>query len=376
MVNLIKIKSDVSILNEVVSHKNPSKVYLPLYNNKSFRSNDYIYKNTVVNDYVCPVSGRVLETKGFVIDNKIVKTLVVENDFKENSKNKNKKVRVKSLNDLLSVLDNNYLDSIKRKIISIKRINNLVISSIDEEDEINELVRLSNNYDEVIDTIDNLRGVLGLDNVTLAVKSTDFKSIQNVKSIMGIYLNMHLSLVPDKYLISYKEFLCKYLNYNPLETLVLTTNEVYNIYLACNGHDIDEKYVSIYGTGIDKGIIVSTKLYCCVSELLNDLDITYDNKCVMYINGSLGGVRISNPEKTLITSSVNSIVINLEKRKENSECINCGACQKVCPYKINVKKCYMSNIKNCKCIGCGLCDYVCPSKIELKRVLWGDKYED
>ena len=58
-----------------------------------------------------------------------------------------------------------------------------------------------------------------------------------------------------------------------------------------------------------------------------------------------------------------------------TECINCGACKKICPFNINVKNCYFDKMKHKNCIGCGLCNYICPAKINLKKVVWGRKYE-
>ena len=93
-----------------------------------------------------------------------------------------------------------------------------------------------------------LKKLYNIDNSLLVTKNTNAKSIKNVRSILGTYPSIKLSLVPDKYLIGYPKFLCEYLNIDYNHTLVLTTSEIYNIYEILKGKIISETFITISGT--------------------------------------------------------------------------------------------------------------------------------
>jgi len=379
MLKLVKLKdnNEVKIVNKIYDFKNPSNIYLPIFSKETYTINDYIYKNTYFGDYISSISGHIKGSKKVLINNKKVEALIVENDFKENTLKKKRKKKVINKDDLINILKEYCLNSISDKISNLTTINNLVISSIDEEEySLKEFLRLSNNYIEILDTIDELTNVLKIKNTTIAVKSTNFKSIKNVKSISGTYPNIKITLVSDKYLISYKSFLCEYLNKNEEDTLVLTTNEIYDIYNVLTlSKDITESLITISGNAISKSIIINVRLNTPLEEILKEyIDIISDTYEV-FINGYLKGTKIHNVKEILITKDVDSIIINKIEEKKETECINCGACQKICPFNINVKKCFLNKLSHKKCIGCGLCEYICPANIKLKEIVMSDENE-
>ena len=237
-------------------------------------------------------------------------------------------------------------------------------------------MRLSHNYPEILETFDFLLNILNLSQGILATKNTNFKSIKNVKSIIGTYPNIKISLLPDKYLISYKEFICEYLNQKKEETLLLTTNEIYAIYnVIKKAKDITEQLITISGNAIKKSLVINIRIGTLLEEVIKEFIEIIDNNYEIYINGYLQGIKISDVSKVIIDRNIDSVIINKMEEDNETECINCGACKKICPFNINVKNCYFDKMKHKNCIGCGLCNYICPAKINLKKVVWGRKYE-
>ncbi len=374
MINLIKLKNnnDVNIVNKINDFQSPNSIYIPIVDN--VRANDYVYKNSIINGYVSSISGSITGIKKVLINNELVNAVEITNDFKENAKAKIRKKKVNNKEELIECLKVFKLDFIADKITNIDKINNLVISSIDEENySMKEFLRLANDYSDILGTIDELTNILGLKESTLATKNTNYNSISNVKSIIGTYPNIKVTLVPDKYMISYKDFLCDYLNIPSSETLVLTTNEVYYIYNALKFKYVDSVLITISGNAIAKSLVINTRLGTSLKEIINELiKITIDDYEV-YLNGYIKGRRVSSIDDIIITLDTESIVINQKMSDEVTDCIKCGACERICPCHINVLKCYLNNYSHKRCIGCGLCDYVCPANINLKEIVWRDK---
>ena len=233
-------------------------------------------------------------------------------------------------------------------------------------------MNLTKNYGEILLTIDKLREVFNLDKAYLAIKNTNYKSIRNVKSIIGIYPNIEIVLLPDKYLIKEKNNLCAYLNKEEETTLVINTKDVYNIYEALNGKYISEVLITISGDAIKKSLIINTKIGVSLKELMAKfIELTTDDYDI-YLNGYLRGRKISSNEDIIITHKTECIVINKRSDNEVSECINCGACMRICPKNINVLKCFLEGKSHKRCINCGLCNFICPANLALKEVLIGD----
>ena len=373
MYNLIKLNEDkdIKITNKINEFRTPKYIYIPILSNSTFKLNAYVYKNTYFGEYSSSISGNIKDIKKIIVNNKEVSSIIVENDFKENARKKPKIKKPSNREELINSLDNFYLNEISSKLRSQTIINNLVISSIDEEIySVKEFITLSNNYDVILDTIDYLSNIFNIDRSIIATKNTNFNSIKNVKSILGTYPNIDVVLVPDKYLIGYKPFLCSYLNVDESDTLVLTTTDIYNIYRSIiKSKDIEDNIITISGNAIKKALVINTRLYVSLQELLNEYIKFNTDDYIIYLNGYLSGRKIDNIEKIIITRDIDSIIINKKDNELETSCINCGACMKVCPKNINVKRCYFNNLSHKNCISCGLCNYVCPARLKLREVV-------
>lgn len=375
---LIKLEEekDVFIVNNVYEFLNPENVYIPL-NNLSLKEKNYFYKDSYLNDFIVSVSGSLAGIEEMLINGKKMKTIKVNNDFKEIKEFRKVKPKIKTIQDLIQVLELNHLDAIKEKIMALPQIDHLIVSSFDEEIyEMNEFMCLGGNYKEILKLIDDLKKLFSLDSSILAIKNTNAKGIKKVKSISGIYPDLKVMLLPDKYLMSYPINLGDYLNIPLDNTLILTTNEIYEINEILKGKSISEKYVTISGNALKKSLIIKTKIGVSLKEIIHNFIKITTSDYVVYENGLLQGSKINEVDKVVITHNTRCIVINKKEEKEETPCINCGACMKICPVNINVKKCYEQNLMSHRCLGCGLCDYICPANLSLKAKVKGGNYEE
>jgi len=376
MINLISLKNNehINIVYKINKYNAPEKIYIPIqYLERNVKINEYIFKNTYFKDYVSSISGTISGMEEINYNNKLIKAVVINNDYKENVKTKSKTIKIDNREDLIKRLNKSLLN----KISNLEIIDNLIITSIDEEYySIKEFMRLSKNYREILDTIDLLTHIFDLNNALLVTKNTNFNSIKNVKSILGTYPNIKITLAPDKYLIGNKDFLCDYLNKDKTKTLVLTVNEIYDIYSILNGKDITETLITISGNTLEKSLLLNVRLGTSLNEIINEYIKILDDDYEVFINGPMQGYKILNNKDIIISKEIDYIVINKKEILEEEECINCGACNKICPNHINVKKCYLKKLNHKKCIGCGLCNYICPANIRLKEIVKSDSIEE
>lgn len=363
----LKNKDKLNVINDIYNFDNPDYVYY-LFNNNTF-NNSYIYKNTLIDNNYLSISGNI---KSIIkINNK--EFIKIENDFKENTLNKisiNKPNNIKELKELLNKY--NYLN-ILNKINELSNINNLVLSCIDDNYYCyNESIRLSHNFREIIDIYDYLITILNIKNNIIAINNVNYNSIKNINSINGIIDNNSIKLIPNKYLINNKIFLCDYLNIDINNTLILTTNELYDLYLLIFKKNLNiKKLITISGNNIKDTKVIYTKLGVSLKELLdNYIDIINDDYNI-FVNGLYKGYIVND---LVIDNNIDYIVINKKENKDILPCISCGACMKICPFNINIKY-YLDNKKvSNKCIKCGLCNYICPCNIKIKELISNEKY--
>ncbi len=367
---------DIDLDMMINLYLDPLNIYIPIFKKEKFKLNTYIYKNTYFDNFISSVSGKISGSKKVIINGKSCPALEVTNDFKENVLKKNKKKKIKNKEELIQILNDYHLIDIIKKM-SNKDIKNLVITSVDEDIySYNELMILANYANKICNTITELLNILNIDTATIAVKNTFFKAIKNLKAIIGTYPNIDLKLLNDYYLISYDTFICKELNIKEENSLILTSNDIYNLYnVLIKGNIINEKFVTISGNAVLKSLVIKTRLGISIEELITKLVKITNSEYEIYLNGPIKGEKINDISNYIITNDIRNIVINKREEKQIVDCINCGVCYKVCPFNINVINYYNKNKKCSKCSGCGLCNYVCPANIDLKSKVYGGKHE-
>ena len=351
----------------------PEYIYIPINNNK-YKVGDYIYKNELItNNTYSPISGYVRENIYKYINNKKVKCMVIENDYKEKYKNNNYNFNKEKCINTLKI--NNLIEDYEKYDIKY-----LVINAIDIEPYIFSKRAYINNYSaKILNIIDKIMNKLNILKTLIAVSSLD----DNLNNYIGTYPNIKIIKVDNYYPVSNSRLLLKELfgftySSTSLEKKVwiidlLSLIEIESI--IKNNHPKNEKIITLGGSCI-KNTIIKVKIGTSLREIIKYIGGYKYSNISITIGGPLTGKQIENDD-IIITKDVNAIFITKNKNITQNKCISCGRCNRVCPANL-VPVFIMQNINNKnnlnklninKCIECGLCSYICPSNIDLKNYI-------
>ena len=396
---------NISISNEILTIEPPMFVYIPLvtYNNKNCKLlvsvGDYVFKGQVIavsNDkYDFPihssVSGYVKEIKKHLfIDNTLVDTVVIENDFREKEEQKigvKKKINTYSKEEVVDILKKCGVVGMSGTIFPTYykygmelKIKKLVINAVEGEPYITSDFTILNKYTpEILEAIDAIMDIFDVEECIIAVKDYNQKAIDDLKEYIGSYTKIRIECVKDTFPIGWEKHLIKYLfnidiKNNSIEKSIVVNNisTIYEIYKALKYRKPSSKRViTISGNAIKKPRNIIIKEGTLLKEILTEKDYKI-KKPVVLINGPMTGYAVSNDD-VVITKQVTGIVFLKPLKEEIHDCINCGKCTNICPVRLSPIL-IMNNINRVtqlkklmpnKCINCGLCSYICPSKINL-----------
>ncbi|MEG1288295.1 MAG: 4Fe-4S binding protein [Bacilli bacterium] len=353
---------------------NPDYVYLPINDKKVLvKQNSNVLKNEVVvdgkNKILSSVSGKAIGLKDVLIGKKNVKSIVVENNFKEESieiqRKKSSKIDVLNIIKVLEKMEmNDLLETFK----SLVKVDNIVISSVEDEPYVkNNIMLLKENINEILEMITELNLLYKSKKNTIVVKSNESMIIDECLNVIGSFPNICITLINDEYLLGRKEYLLDYLKLKENNTLYLTVKDLYKLYNIIKNNRISTTcLITISGDAIETGKVIKAKKYCSLKEIVDKYIKVNSENVVYIINGLMSGF-ISNINDTILSDDVTALMIMKKNDVVEEKCINCGMCVSVCPLKIDTLKCMKKGIKNESCINCGLCNYVCPSFIDIKK---------
>ena len=367
MSKYIKINEELKITNnkEIKEYLNPDYIYIPYKKDSTLnvKDNEQITKNSIIlvnknNLIYSPISGTIIGLCDNIVDNKVMKTIVIENDFKEKiqkDKRNNKKTNLNRL-ELINKL---------QKYLAFSNTFNgkyLVINGIDYEPYEETYSYLIKEYTDILlETIDDLLNILKISKGYLTIKNNDSLNVETLVNQIGTYPNIELKLFPDIYPIGYHDLVIKELSLDKHEVIYLTVEDIYNIHNVLKKNaPINEKLVTITGNLLNDSKVVKVKIGTRIADIIQDeFKINSDDYHII-INGLLSGYEVSNLN-TIVTPNIRSIFINSLNHNKEEKCINCGLCHINCPLKCDPRTKYKME----KCIKCGLCNYICPSKIKL-----------
>lgn len=379
----IKINPTNSKPKEVIDFLNPDYLYIPIREDYEIKvkTKKTVYKGEALMQsdkrYIySPISGSIVgKTTSMKCGNEDIECIVIENDFKE--KQKKRTGVVKYINEYSKV---EFLGLIEKYNACSRPINikgkTLLINGIDADPYEHTFSFLINTYSsKILETIDALATILGVENTLLAINNNDTENVMNLTNNVGTYPNITLKLVPDIYPIGFKDILIKNILTKKMITngyTYLTVQDVYNIYMVLKRKKaVLEKLVTLAGDAIDEPKVINVKIGTSMAELIkNCCTITKSNYYVV-VNGLISGNTLTTLN-SVITEDTRSIFLNTKDNSSEKKCINCGLCNRKCPVGLNPK--YLKEHKKAdrsKCIGCGLCTYICPSKINFKEYLGG-----
>lgn len=273
-----------------VAFNTPSYIYIPYDNVEklTLRKNNVVYygellgkMNSETNIY-SSVSGIIKGTSKVQVYNRIVDTLVIENDYKD----KPFKLKVgKEKFDIYKRKESNELLNTFNIIGKYNGKKNLMIDLLVDSNHLeNKYISYEYHY-ELLETIDALLTIYNLNKAYIAIN--DGISEEVIKRYSGIYPNI-------KFVNRVK---------NNESSVNYTGYEILKIYNALKfNKNLCEKLITILNG--KKATIVKTKINVLVNELLESLNIkngsvniiTYDNE------------KISN-YKGIITENIKTIVI-------------------------------------------------------------------
>ena len=377
---------NIKVNENIISYLNPDYVYIPIVKgmrlNKekdlSLYKDDLLLKGSEYNIY-SPISGTIKKIDDDVyINNKPIKAIVIENNFKEEVKKR--KCATKYIDDLdpdkvLELLDKyNVLN-----IPIIRYAKTLVISGIEIDPfERNNTFIINNYSSKILETVDALINIFHFERTYFCVTNSNKEVVYNLTSNIGTYPNIKLKVFDNSYTLGFESVLVNKLltkkelkwNYN-----YLTCEDVLNIYkILKRDNPISERFITVGGNAIDETKVLQVKYGTKIGDIIkNNVEITNDKYLVVQ-NGLVNGL-VLDELNNIITRDTRSIFLNTKDTRKESKCINCGLCMFKCPVGLNPKLLMSGKGDKSKCIHCGACTYVCPSLINFKKYL-GDKNEE
>ena len=387
MAGFLSIKTDNNIkLNpQVRDFLNPKYIFIPIKKGYKLKVQDktYVYKDDIVmykpsNESVrTPISGTVLGVKDMNYVDGVYPSLMIENDFKETSKQKRssqkfiEKYTKEEFNDILKEVA---LGEIIDRLNIDKDV--ILINGIELDPYFgNKLYLLEGHGEEILDVVDLLLNLYKKKKAIVAVKNEDTSVINELYDLVGKYPNIEIKPVNNVYPMGENQILKTNLKVDPI---IFSINEIRNLYsILKRRKPYLEKYITITGDAVSPKEVVHVKKGTLLSEVfMNSFDFTMPRVDV-YLNGYIKG-KIIKTLSVVVDDQVDGVFITKEKDKTRKACINCGLCTKYCPMNINPK--YVLDKKDNekykdKCINCGLCNYICPSNIDLRKLVKGDEDE-
>ncbi len=354
-------------------------IYIPLDESSKilFNPGKVLKKETIIamnNDNVPlinPVSGVFLGIKEMPnFENKNIKTLVIKNNYKEETSKKIASKRnlskyskevVLLIMQRLNIKTNND-KSLFREID--RNIRKIYINALcDEVNNYNNEFRLLHNKDLILETISALNTIFDLEESELLIKDTCTEVISVYKEYLGSFPNINLRLIKDVYPISRYEVLQRYLKLDSKD-LVIDLEDIYRLgYALKRQRFVTEKLLTISGPVVIDPQIYELKIGTKLSEILDIKEIK--EKYDIWINNYLEQNKLISNE-LIIDNNVNALIITDKNRNLVKPCNNCGICYNSCPIGLNPKKLDQKEV-NEKCLKCGLCSYMCPCNILIHK---------
>ncbi len=367
-----KIEKDQSIKlsTKLINFLAPDYVFIPAVEELLVKYKDVVYKeNMITTKYHSPISGFVVGTKECIVNNKKIKCLAIENDFKELIDKK--AYSRKNINKLTKEEIKEILEKHNLKLNINKNI--LVINGLNESYVINESFILNEYMDIIIEIIDALVDIYKLKQIILCINETDGFNIINYSNIKGIIPEIKLEIIPNIYMLNYNDNILEYLNLDK-DTSIISVSEIYDLYTVIKrNHKICETFITISGNAINSAFVINAKIGTSLKEIIKKhIELKYKDYEII-ANSLLSGYNVK--DDLIITKDIKGLIIKRKEDYQELKCIRCGKCRNVCPVNIDPVVIMDKKIKSKKCIDCGLCSYVCPSFINLRKYLMGDNNE-
>ncbi len=242
--------------------------------------------------------------------------------------------------------------------------------------------------EEILKAIEVVAKVLPLKSIIIGIEANKLDAI---KAFNDKVKNFILPITVEPLEVKYPQGAEKMLIYAttkrvvpsgklPLDVGVVVSNvgTLYSIYEAIYyGKPLIERVVTISGDIVKKGgnflVLVGTP----VEHLLSFVEIDLKKAYKVIFGGPMMGVAVPSLDYSITkgTSGILFFSEKLSKIEEETPCIKCGSCMKVCPMNLMPNKLAAfskgkkwdvvkdSNLYDC--MECGSCAFTCPAKIDI-----------
>lgn len=344
-----------------------------------------------------PVSGKVIRImKNFLPDGSKVRTLIIENNFKEERvklvKRNMRELQMAESEEILKIIEEAGIVGLggagfptaSKYDIKLEKIDTFIINGMESEPYLTADYLLMKNYaKEICRGIKVAEKVLRPRHMVIAISEKN-KELVSVFERMAreVNIDLQIKILSADYPQGSEILLIDKITGKKIQkgkltiekgVIVSNVGTIKAIYDAFfNGKPLIERIVTISGEEVPNAGNYKIRIGTPLVHIVDSLNITKTDKIIF--GGPMMGNKVKEPSTPIIKGTSGVIFLN-EEKIESKNCISCGKCVEVCPMNLipfEFSKYYekgryvkMLNANIFNCIECGACEYVCPSRVPL-----------
>lgn len=344
-----------------------------------------------------PVSGKVIRImKNFLPDGSKVRTIIIENNFKEDQvklvKRDVRELQMTTSEEILKIIEEAGIVGLggagfptaSKYDIKLEKIDTFIINGMESEPYLTADYLLMKNYaKEICRGIKVAEKVLRPRHMVIAISEKN-KELVSVFERMAreVNIDLQIKILSADYPQGSEILLIDKITGKKIQkgkltiekgVIVSNVGTIKAIYDAFfNGKPLIERIVTISGEEVPNAGNYKIRIGTPLVHIVDSLNITKTDKIIF--GGPMMGNKVKEPSTPIIKGTSGVIFLN-EEKIESKNCISCGKCVEVCPMNLipfDFSKYYekgryvkMLNANIFNCIECGACEYVCPSRVPL-----------
>lgn len=344
-----------------------------------------------------PVSGKVIRImKNFLPDGSKVRTIIIENNFKEERvklvKRNMRELQMAESEEILKIIEEAGIVGLggagfptaSKYDIKLEKIDTFIINGMESEPYLTADYLLMKNYaKEICRGIKVAEKVLRPRHMVIAISEKN-KELVSVFERMAreVNIDLQIKILSADYPQGSEILLIDKITGKKIQkgkltiekgVIVSNVGTIKAIYDAFfNGKPLIERIITISGEEVPNSGNYKIRIGTPLVHIVDSLNITKTDKIIF--GGPMMGNKVKEPSTPIIKGTSGVIFLN-EEKIESKNCISCGKCVEVCPMNLipfEFSKYYekgryvkMLNANIFNCIECGACEYVCPSRVPL-----------
>jgi electron transport complex, rnfABCDGE type, C subunit len=344
-----------------------------------------------------PVSGKVIRImKNFLPDGSKVRTIIIENNFKEERvklvKRNMRELQMAESEEILKIIEEAGIVGLggagfptaSKYDIKLEKIDTFIINGMESEPYLTADYLLMKNYaKEICRGIKVAEKVLRPRHMVIAISEKN-KELVSVFERMAreVNIDLQIKILSADYPQGSEILLIDKITGKKIQkgkltiekgVIVSNVGTIKAIYDAFfNGKPLIERIVTISGEEVPNAGNYKIRIGTPLVHIVDSLNITKTDKIIF--GGPMMGNKVKEPSTPIVKGTSGVIFLN-EEKIESKNCISCGKCVEVCPMNLipfDFSKYYekgryvkMLNANIFNCIECGACEYVCPSRVPL-----------